>query len=86
MATNSPEERIMIPDKKQNKGFACPECTFLIQPTIRDLLYELTIQCPQCGLKLHMDKQASNAALQALQELHVAVENISVLNNTQEKR
>lgn len=71
----------MTPIEKQAKGFACPECGFLIQPSIRDLLYEFVIRCPQCGLKLHLDRQESKAALQALQELHVATENVKTLKD-----
>lgn len=67
------------PSQEHKPGLACPECGFFINMSIEDILYRTGIQCASCGLQLTMNRNMSNEALQALQNLDTAIKNVNHL-------
>ena len=57
-------------------GLICPRCAFHVEFTIEGLLYQDKFRCPGCSLDLNLKREDSRESLEALQELHVAVENL----------
>ncbi len=60
----------------QRPGLPCPQCRFLIEMSIERLLYQSEFKCPACFLTLTMDRMSSQPALELLQKLQVAAENV----------
>lgn len=67
--------------KEHKPGMECPECGFFINMSIETILYQSGIQCAGCGLKLTMNRNMSNEALQALQNLDTAIKNVNHLKS-----
>jgi predicted RNA-binding Zn-ribbon protein involved in translation (DUF1610 family) len=57
-------------------GFECPKCKFFIEITIQSLLFGDNQKCPGCGTAYTMDRTKSRDALQLVQKLHVAIQNL----------
>lgn len=57
-------------------GIPCPECSFFISISIENLLYQQSFKCPSCLLELTMDRGNSQEALEWLQKVNVAMENV----------
>lgn len=67
------EKRQAEPAPERPKpGFPCQNCGTRIQMTIEDLLYRTSFSCVACGATYEKNAQASAAALEMLQEVHVA--------------
>jgi transcription elongation factor Elf1 len=60
------------PPERPKPGFPCQSCGSRIQMTIEDLLYQATFRCVVCGTEYQKNAQASAAALEMLQDVHVA--------------
>lgn len=58
---------------KKNPGLDCPRCNFRIIISIEMLLSGDPVVCPNCGLKLSVDQEKSNACLNALRKVNNAV-------------
>lgn len=43
---------------------------------IQDLLFSSNFRCVFCGLDLTMDREESRVSLNALQQLHIAMDNV----------
>ncbi|MDI1443846.1 hypothetical protein [Polyangium sp. 6x1] len=63
--------------KSENHGFPCPQCNFKIKTSIEQILTGSSIFCSGCGLQLHIDKQTSAPALDALKQLNEVMEKAS---------
>jgi transcription elongation factor Elf1 len=53
-------------------GFPCQGCGAKVKMTIEELLYNSSFRCVVCGAVYEKNSQASAAALEMLQEVHVA--------------
>ena len=62
--TQQPQQRI--------SGMPCPECNGFIPISMYQLLALNPIFCPSCGLKLEINKTASERALDALKKVEEA--------------
>jgi hypothetical protein len=60
------------PGRRPAPGFPCQTCSAKIQMTIEDLLYQSTFRCVVCGAEYQKNAQASAAALEMLQDVHIA--------------
>lgn len=63
-------------EQQRVPGIPCPQCGCFIQMRIQDLLFGSKFQCVYCGLEMQMDREESRVSLNALQQLHVAMENV----------
>jgi hypothetical protein len=61
-------------------GLTCPECGYRIQVSIPSLLSGQPLVCAGCSLVLHVEQEKSAAALGALKQLDVS------LNQAQQKQ
>lgn len=50
----------------QMPGIPCPKCQNQIPVSIYQILYDRSVFCPVCGLRLFIDKKKSNNALKIL--------------------
>ncbi|MDJ0714810.1 MAG: hypothetical protein QNJ54_11395 [Prochloraceae cyanobacterium] len=57
-------------------GIPCPECGFFIEMPLEDLLYKQEFKCPGCLLELRMDRSSSQKALELLQQVKVAMDDV----------
>ncbi len=57
-------------------GMPCPECQFFIQISLEDLLYKQSFQCPSCLLEITMNRSNSQEALQLLQDVKIAIDEV----------
>ena len=64
-------------------GFNCPKCNFFIEMSLEGLLYEAAHKCPGCMTEFRMDRQESSTALQLIQKLHVAMQNLDSVKKFQ---
>jgi transcription elongation factor Elf1 len=48
------------------QGFPCPQCGAILRSGIRELLTAGSLCCPNCSLKLVIDRDASRQALDIL--------------------
>ena len=64
--------------QQQNRppGIPCPKCSFFIEMSLQSLLYNRGFKCPVCHLELTMDRASSQPALELIQKLNVAMENV----------
>jgi hypothetical protein len=63
-------------DAQRPIGFNCPKCNFFIEMSLRSMLYEPAQTCAGCMTEFRMDRDESSAALQLIQKLHVAMQNL----------
>jgi transcription elongation factor Elf1 len=66
------------PKKPENRlaGFNCPVCSFFIEVSIKGLLYDTNHRCPRCSTDFKMDRNESSEALELIQKVHTAMENL----------
>lgn len=57
-------------------GFNCPNCQFFIEVSVHSLLYATGHTCPGCHTQFTMNRGESKEALELVQKLHVAMENV----------
>jgi hypothetical protein len=62
--------------EQRRPGIPCPQCGFFIEMSIQNILYQAEFKCPSCLLELKMDRSGSQSALEMLQQIHVAQENV----------
>lgn len=65
--------------QRPSPGFPCQSCGSKIQMTIEDLLYQSTFRCVVCGAEYQKNAQASAAALEMLQDVHIATKQLDEL-------
>ncbi len=65
-------------NSKQQKpsGFNCPVCGGFIPVSIQQLLTEEKFTCPQCVLEIRLNKDDSQKALNALQKVQDAEDDV----------
>lgn len=64
-------------------GLMCPVCGKFIPTSVAELLSCRGLDCPSCGLHLEIDREQSQKALEALQQLdraHKRVNSTSQFN------
>lgn len=61
---------------ERRTGLNCPQCGNFIETTIFQLLTSRAIQCPHCHLQLMIDRGKSKQALDALQKVKMAQDNL----------
>lgn len=64
-------------------GINCPQCNQFIPTSITELISASFIDCPHCRLRLTLDKEQSQRAIQALEKVDIAqcnLENKSKFN------
>lgn len=66
---------------QQEPGIPCPQCNNLIKFTVADLLGRDEFYCSHCGLKLSMDRSQSQPAMEVLEQVQVAVEEVNRVKN-----
>ena len=68
----------MLKDQNKNRpaGFHCPNCQFFIEMSIDGLLYEESQKCPGCSTVFVMNRSESREALELVQKLKVAMQNL----------
>ncbi len=57
-------------------GFNCPNCSFFIEVSVHSLLYASGHTCPGCHTEFTMNRSESREALELVQKLQVAMENV----------
>ena len=62
--------------KQRAAGFNCPVCSFFIEVSIESLLHVKHETCPKCQTEFTMNRHDSDAALQFLQKLKMAEDNL----------
>lgn len=62
-------------------GMPCPECSGFIPISMYQLLSLNPIFCPYCGLKLEINKTASERALDALKKVEEAEKEVKKRSN-----
>lgn len=63
-------------EQKKVNGMECPVCVGFIPVDIEQLLYDGVIACPNCGLRLTVNRQQSQAAMNALKKVDDAVKRV----------
>lgn len=64
-------------NKKQRiAGCPCPKCGGFVPISMIQLIESTAIYCPECGLRLNINKTESSRALKALQKIKEAEKNI----------
>lgn len=58
---------------QRTPGLDCPKCRVYFPTTIPDLLSG-GIECPHCGLKLSIDRNASDHAILALEKFQATID------------
>jgi transcription elongation factor Elf1 len=63
-------------------GFLCPACKSVrIQLSLQQFLSTTEVRCPVCNTAFLMDKSGCTELVQMLQKLHVAHQNLKLLQN-----
>ena len=70
----------ITPQKQRPAGFNCPNCSFFIEVSIESLLQAENEKCPKCQLVFTMNRESSEVALEFLQRLKVAADNLKNTN------
>lgn len=64
-------------NKQQPKaGMKCPQCGAFIETSIFQLLPSTAIVCPNCNLRLVIDRMKSKAAFEAMRKVQAAQDNL----------
>ncbi len=71
----------MNPTEQKKPGLACPKCNRFIETTIGDLISKSYIECSHCRLRLNINKQESKKALDILQDVEKARQNLDKASN-----
>lgn len=67
---------IMQQDQQRVPGIRCPHCGNFIPTSIQQILFSSCLFCPNCGLKLNIDKRKADKALKILQKVDEAQKRI----------
>lgn len=62
--------------QQQKVGMKCPQCGAFIDTTIFQLLTASALQCPECHLRLSIDRMKSRTAFDALRKVQLAQDNL----------
>ncbi len=57
-------------------GFNCPVCSGFIPVSMAQLIEASGLECPSCGLHIMINKENSEKAIQALQNVQKAEDNV----------
>lgn len=66
----------ITPQKQRPAGFNCPKCAFFIEVSVESLLQAENEKCPKCQSVFTMNRDSSEVALEFLQRLKVATDNL----------
>lgn len=67
----------MIENQQQKTpGLNCPKCGSFIPTSITELITASYIECPHCRLRLNIDKKESKRALEILNNVNKAQQNL----------
>lgn len=67
----------MMDNNQQPKaGMKCPQCGAFIETSILQLLTSTALVCPECGLRLVIDRLKSKAAFDAMRKVQAAKDNL----------
>ena len=61
---------------EQKTGLKCPQCGTFIETSIFQLLTANALVCPNCHLRLTIDRMKSRGAFDALRKVQTAKENL----------
>lgn len=61
---------------EQKAGLKCPRCGSFIETSIFQLLTTNALVCPQCKLRLNIDRMKSRQAFDALRKVQAAQDNL----------
>lgn len=64
----SPEQRV--------GGMPCPVCLKFVPVSMRQLIHDVEVVCPHCGLRMSIDRPRSMQAIKALQKVEEAMEKV----------
>lgn len=64
--------KVSTSPQRQMAGLNCPRCHTFIPTSIPELLRSMALVCPCCQLRLSIDPQKSQTALQALCKIQAA--------------
>ena len=64
--------KVTTSPQQQMAGLNCPRCHGFIPTSITELLQSMALVCPCCQLRLSIDTQNSQTALQALGKIQAA--------------
>ncbi len=62
--------------QRQQAGLKCPQCGAFIETSIFQLLTTNVLVCPNCSLKLKIDRMKSRQAFDALRKVQQAQKNL----------
>lgn len=62
--------------QQQRVGMKCPQCESFIETSIFQLLTTNALVCPNCHLRLNIDRMKSRPAFDALRKVQVAQDNL----------
>jgi hypothetical protein len=65
-------------NKNQPAGLVCPHYNSFVEVSIQALLSQASIQCPFCMTTISLDRNKSKEALDLLQKINGAVDNLEV--------
>lgn len=57
---------------QHTSGIPCPNCRQMIPISMQQMLMYRTIFCPSCGLRLDIDKNKSDKAIEVLRKIEEA--------------
>ena len=66
----------------QKAGMKCPQCGAFIETNIFELLTMQALECPDCHLKLNIDRTTSRSAMDALRKVQQAREELERKNKS----
>ncbi len=66
---------------QQTPGMKCPQCEQFIPTTIQELLTSEGLTCPYCGLHLTINRAESKRAMDILQDVQNAQDNVNATAN-----
>jgi len=68
-------------NKTQPVGFNCPKCNSFVEVSFKSLLSQASINCPFCLISFTMDRNESKHALELMQKLNTALDNLEATKN-----
>lgn len=66
----------MAQNTQRPSGFECPVCKGFIPVSVKELIIDRSLVCPICGLQLSINKSASQKAIDALDKVQKAQDNV----------
>lgn len=68
--------------QQQKAGMKCPQCGAFIETSVFELLTMQALECPDCHLKLNIDRTKSRPAMDALRKVQQAREELDRKNKS----